>query len=195
MSFFPTSSSEKTQYGVYTIIGAIRTDTTPEELNELLARAQTEYDFTNEGPDGWSALGISALRGNAELIEHIVKIGGKSLLNRQNDHGWTPLFAATKSADTPNGFLAAKTLIDLGADPNLPTKSWCWDSKMGDIPEGATPLWLASEKIKNLPLVLLLLENRAIIPETLSPQATELIRLAQELIETSNIYPQPLDFF
>lgn len=45
------------------------------------------------------------------LVEHIVRIGGKTLLELRNESGFTPLYCATEAGQ----FRAAKALLDLGA--------------------------------------------------------------------------------
>jgi hypothetical protein len=168
--------------GAFRVTNAIKSTTKPHEFDNIIAGIPG-YKLENGGRCGWNALGAAALKGNIELNCHIVKIGGHHLLSLGNGNGWTPLYCAAYCENTEVGFLAAKELMRLGSDVNLATSCWSGDSLRGDTPRGATPLWVAAQKTKNLKVIKLLLKNGAIIPPKLDPQAQTLVDGVQKEIE------------
>ncbi len=166
----------------------ITRETTPEKFDQLIA-GMVGYKLEHGGLysqktcGDWNALGVASYKGNPKLIYHIVQKGGNHLLSLGNKFGWTPLFCAANCKNQEDGFLAAKELIKLGADLNLATSSKCNDTKTGKTPKGATPLWAAAEKTKNLKLIKLLLKHGAVVPPGLGRQGRNLVRSAQVQIE------------
>lgn len=136
---------------------------TPAEFDKKIATLDN-YKLENGDTHRVSALSTAASVGNVALIEHIVKIGGTHLLNMGDDCGMTPLFMAVgdgcgmtplfmavECKDKEARYLAAKKLIDLGADVNIAF------TENGE--NWYSPLALAVKDINNLALVKLLLKN------------------------------------
>jgi len=147
----------------------IKKDTSSRLFDRYLEHVHTtseyytgNYELNHGGSAGWNVLGSAALKGNAQLVKHIVKIGGENLLDLGNENGWTPLRCAAECEDIEGGYLAAKSLIDLGADPDL-----------ADI-KGKTPLMTALKKT-NIKMIKLFLDNGALIPQHLSEESGILV--------------------
>ena len=102
--------SDQSQPGGLRITNFITPATTPAEFDAECTKCPG-YTLTAGGRCGWTALGAAANKGNVLLVEHIVRIGGKTLLELRNESGFTPLYCATEAGQ----FRAAKALLDLGA--------------------------------------------------------------------------------
>jgi hypothetical protein len=109
----------------------INKNTTPTEFNtrcnELGVVLEKGECFRNYTP-----LEIAFYRENMPLVDHIIKVGGKKLLDLGYEDGTTLLYRCTIDVDFPLGI----TLTKLGADVNIviPTK--------GSLPEDTALWWL-----------------------------------------------------
>lgn len=174
--------------GGYQVTNLIKKNTTSEEFDKTIASIAT-YRLENGGRCGWNALGAASDRGNVRLINHIVAIGGRHLLELGNCFGWTPLFCAVNSENPEDGYAAAKELIRLGANVNVATSMGCSDSQQGYTPYAATPLWAAAEKSKNPKLVKLLLRHRALLgDESVSNAAQAILNAARKELGAKNTF-------
>ncbi|MBA2369514.1 MAG: ankyrin repeat domain-containing protein [Candidatus Protochlamydia sp.] len=85
--------------------------------NEFLNKWESYPEITlrtGVGRLGATPLHIAAERGNIELINFIISIGGKTLLNTHDSYNRTPLHCAIECKDQDKGYLAATRLIALG---------------------------------------------------------------------------------
>lgn len=119
------------------------------------------YELTFGGRCGWNVLGAATITGNIALIEHIVRVGGKDLMDYANIYGNTALHIAAYENDFNKACLISKKLIQLGAQINICSI----DTKI----KNRTPLIVAANK-SNLQLVKLLLKNGAIVPDNVNEQ-------------------------
>lgn len=148
--------------------------TTPEEFEEMRANTPS-YQLTDGARCGYTTLAVAAMRGNIRLIEHVVRTGGKELLELGDDFGATPLFVAIEENQTQ----AAKKLILLGSNVNMATNLDCPKRKEQHVPPGATPLWAAAERAKSIALVKLLLRNGAVAEPALTAAGTAILARAE----------------
>lgn len=177
--------SDSHQIGGFEITTSIKSTTTPEEFDQLVSQFPG-YKLEHGGRCGWNALGIAAFKGNLNLVRHIVSIGSENLLSLGNEFGWAPLFCAANGEDREAGFIVAKELLSLGAEINLATSFWSGDTRKGDTPASATPLWAAIERSKNRSLIRFLIKKGGVVSPELSKEGKELLdSVLQELEEES----------
>jgi hypothetical protein len=157
---------------------------TPQEFDDACAK-YPGYKLTHGAQMGWNALGLAAYHGNIPLIQHILgKPNAKeTLLELGNRVGWTPLFCAVRN----NQEEAAKTLIGMGANVNMASLRYASSS---DIPEGATPLWVAVKRIHKIALVKLLLYKGALLAPALDVFDKDAQIVEQAWKEMSQEYTQ-----
>jgi ankyrin repeat protein len=98
-------------------------------------------DPNNPSANNIFPLHVAARLGNSDIIRLLVQY--KAQINAQDECGRTALYCAVQAAKSA----AVKTLLELGADPNIDLNSFT----------GATPL-IAACKMGNINLVTLLLE-------------------------------------
>ncbi|MES2272765.1 MAG: ankyrin repeat domain-containing protein [Chlamydiota bacterium] len=164
------------QYGASQMVNFIQLNTTPQEF-DTERKKYPNYQLTYGGRIGWNALGSAADEGNVELVEHIVQIGGKALIELGNFVGFTPLFCATRN----NHYLTAKKLIELGANVNIGTFRDSDGEKRNTL-EGSTPLWAAAQEARNVALVRLLLKKGAVAEPALESEGLKILDQAQKEI-------------
>ncbi|NGX62672.1 MAG: hypothetical protein KR126chlam6_00070 [Candidatus Anoxychlamydiales bacterium] len=140
------------------VLPNISKDTTPKAYDDLVARFPN-FKVEKHNCFGFTTVHLAARMGNILLLKHIVEIEGKNLINMGTRYGLTSLLCASLCEDIAAGYLAAKELINLGADVNITTIK----SISSDFPSQVTPLWVAAVKTKNLKLIKLLLFNGAIL--------------------------------
>jgi hypothetical protein len=165
----------------------INEKTTVQEFDKLLAR-HPKYKIEYCGLSVYThALSRAAAIGNTNLVYHIVKnLNGQHLLNLGSgrDEGWTPLYFAGNCSNPKRGYKASKMLLALGADPNIASTPLSLSSSF--FPGHSTPLYIAAEKTKNLPLVKLLLLHGAVVHPALSRAGEAVLARAKlELVEKS----------
>lgn len=153
------------------VIACIETNPSPERLDQ--ARSQCLYHQWTDGAPHYSqhALGIAASFGNIPLIGHIVKLGGQQLLSLGNRFGWTPLFQAVLCDKDES----VERLLQLGASPNIATSH-----ASAAAPEGATPLWAAAQKTRNVAMAVLLMRCGAVAEPTPDEQGQKVLKEASQ---------------
>src|SRR6185503_6015896 len=95
----------------------ITATTTPEEFDIERAK-HPSYQLIDVGLSSFTSLHIAAQVGNVPLIEYIIRIGGKILLNVGTEKGKTALVCALENYQPA----AVITLIALGSDVNMTYK-------------------------------------------------------------------------
>lgn len=164
-----STHSEYEPYACGPILRSITETLSPTKFDDLLS-TYPDYRLNLGARCGWHALGVAATHGNVPLIQHIVVLGGESLLSLGNDFGDTPLFSAVRDCQ----YCAAQALLELRANVNMETSSGCDDSQRGPTPGGATPLWAAVKRAQNKNLVKLLLSYGAVWGELTFPEQDQL---------------------
>lgn len=148
------------------VIIALRTtitfQTTIEELIKYCSNKNIEI-FNKDSIDSIAAVAIAAKMGNVPLLESLVDKLGAAILNTCDQNDFTPLHIVcheTRLIDSIYSVeqicIGAKKLIELGANPNLPSN------------EGYRPLSTSALKAKNMPLTDLLIRNHAKITSCVS---------------------------
>lgn len=123
--------------------------TTPAEF-EAKRRTLHGYSLEDRGINGTHALCSAAVFGNIDLVGYLAEQGGRALVNRQNQLGWTPLYFATHyETDLDKRIICAKILLDHRADPSI------------QMDGRNTPLHNAVQKLLNLPMTRILLSYGA----------------------------------
>lgn len=169
----------------------IKPETTPEQFEEWRANYRENDLSFGCGIHAENSLSAAAKQGNIRLIQHIVTTGGKQLLDLGEKTGLTPLNAAVLA----DQYKAAEALIQLGARVNLATAFMgTLQKRLGKFraewihfPQGATPLWSAIHRARNVTLITLLLRNGALMQECddgwITPEMKERYEQAQMEIE------------
>lgn len=126
-------------------LGFCQSTSTPEVFSKIFENPDYTLDSALWA-NGETALHLAAIRGNVDLIDYIVKLGGKKLLFIHTTNGNSPLHHACVCEDKEAGYLAAKKLIQLGSPVNIGKKfNWPDDDsrKMEDIQkwEGVKDIW------------------------------------------------------
>ena len=150
MSFEPVNTS-------HTLINYVTAINPGVEKFEKYVSTISKLDLTASNDRGDHVMAISAFQGNSERVAYILnKLGGRDLLNRANDQGWTPLhYAACHHwKDEGNALETIKVLIEAGANVDAKTTEktdWALDD---DVPfkKGLTALQIAGE-VGNLDVV------------------------------------------
>ena len=112
------------EYSIFTwtnadhIVNMIQSDTSRNDFLKEMEK-YPKYTLQTAGYDGNVALIRAANKGNLDLIDLIVEIGGKTILNVGNQQGEAPLHSAILCSDPEKGYLAVKKLIDLGSPVNI----------------------------------------------------------------------------
>lgn len=176
------------------VISSINSQTTP-KIFDVKCSLRPGFQLNQEDENGCHALAKAASCGNIGLIEHLVKKGGKELLNLGNYYGMSALhYAIAFNSDPASRLNTVKKLIELGADVNLVTRL-SYESFELSLPIEASPLWTAIEVAKDLDLVNLLDKREGIIspPSELSIEGLELLtaytKLAQNIEEPQTSQP------
>jgi ankyrin repeat protein len=167
----------------------IKSTTIPKNFSEEMAKL-SNYRLKMGTRSSIPALSMAAFRGNVDLIDHIVKIGGKALLTVGDcmEEG-SPLHWACSCSNFETGYLAAKKLIQLGAPINIAQKFEQKDSKGNiQIEVYETPLEIALGKIGRTKIATLLLRLGGIArAEYLkNPRAQRNLEAAKKKIMTEN---------
>lgn len=120
--------------------------------------------FNNRSIDAIVAVAMAAKMGNIPLLEGLIKKIGTDILNTCDKNYFTPLYIVCHETRVPGGIYniqqlcsGAQRLIELGADPNIPSK------------DGYTPLSTSALKAENLPLTQLLIQKGAKAPALCFP--------------------------
>lgn len=146
----------------------------------LLERAGLRLD-SSDTIFSFNSLMLAAQCGNVDLVQHIIKLGNKSLLNLGDVHRRTALSHAITCDDQGKAFLISKLLIEGGIDINLAD---FFDTPPGDPVVLSTPLWRAAEDTNHLPLLQLLILNGGIIYRPLTLQGQRNVNFAiQQLFD------------
>lgn len=143
----------------------VKRQTTPDEFEQLLSSNCSNHQLSDGGRDaqGMTCLSHAASWGNVPLIEHIVKIGGKELIDIGSKWGITPLHTAVLADE----YEAAEALIRLGANVNTKTSDnailrWqCFYPKREHQPRNESPLWSAIHRTNSISMIILLVRNGA----------------------------------
>ena len=135
----------------YTITNSIKSDTTVEQFKKLLPH---DYDLMSGGRCGWNVCGSASVVNNTEVLKYLITQEPR-LLNHGNTFGQTPLMCAVMYGSIE----CVKILIELGADVNCCTRLSSFDSKLGGIPDGATPLYVSLCMNKKYPEIAKILIN------------------------------------
>lgn len=161
------------------------TDLQPQQFDEI-ASSIPKYTLLHGGIKGIHALDAASLRGNIQLIEHIVKKGGKELINLgSKENNSFPLYSAcmnlinSKSKSDEKCYLTAKKLIELGAEVNL-LDPW----------GGFTVLYYAAEITNNFALIKLFCEHGGIAYPTLSASGQAIVDQAREEIKNGRHFAE-----
>jgi hypothetical protein len=141
------------------ILGTITEKTSCEEYDRMLAIVEN-YLPTHGGAYGTTPLFKAALKGNIQLITHIVTTGGSAHLHVGNLASCTPIFGALLCKNEDHALFATMKLYKLGAVLNtvLSRGSFLDGAK---VEKGTTLLWIAVEKTNNLKLIKFLLLCKA----------------------------------
>lgn len=99
------------------MINFITPTTTPEEFSQKLP---DQYPINAVNTYGLNVLGAAAEKGNANLIEYIIKLGGD--LSSATDRGESSLHLACECEDETKGLSAAKILYESGVPVNIVKK-------------------------------------------------------------------------
>jgi hypothetical protein len=181
------------------MIEFITETTTPAAFDAEWERLRN-YPLESSDNSGKSALGKAAEVGNAPLTQRIVDVGGRELLGLGDQYGATPLFLAAQGGHRE----VVKALLELGANANLATsdnfsidffkrRKDGLDSVDFWYPIGATPLFAACLKGRNLDIAKMLLERGAVLkdsnPDTQTPEDAKRRRLNNDnaLFETYDL--------
>lgn len=164
---------------------------------KAICKLNPEYNFIYCNGQGTNIFHVAAAKGNYKLILHLLDKGmGEiypsldelSKLHRReirledlvnySDNGFrTPLYLCVqKCKDARMAYLTAKTLIDFGANVKLSGIS------CGIYCKVKSPLWIAAEKTKNLPLIQLLILHGGIVHWPLTKNGKKNIKMACHLL-------------
>lgn len=140
----------------------IEDDTTINQFDNWRKKSP-DYKYSDGFDSGKHALICAAEKGNASLVEHIVKEGGNELVNLTDHYGRTALHCVCFRKPYDEKAIAARvtiinTLIKCGANINAQTLA---DYRLGEIPAGATPIWVATHRAKSVNLIAQLLQHKA----------------------------------
>lgn len=167
------------------IISGVTQETTPNQL-DIMLKSFPRYTFDQGGQYGQTLLARAAQLGNLKLIVHIVRKGGNGLLDLGNVQGDTPLFAVASCQNPQRAVLAARTLLNLGANVNIASRLLL----NAGIPEkqsmGPTVLEEVASCTNNMDLIKLFLQKGAVLSRPIHEPA--LSRIEQALRELNGIW-------
>ena len=140
-----------------------------QEFDEL-CNSIPGYQF-NGNYNNRLVLNNAAHRGNADIVEHIVKKCGQQFLDSSKSCYASSLFVAIECKDKSKAYETVKRLVDLGADVNE------------SYHPGQTSLSEAAVAIENLQIVIFLLKKGAKLNREVSENEENIINLAKQEIE------------